>query len=147
PLLCLPAGTHGWTACPHPSRSSSPPAKEKSPQQAQPATGFILFRSIYPAINPAARSSLERGTRSADRRRRLLPSAFDRFWSLYRNRVCFVRYLRMRFARLPPMRLVELFRASPGNRQGIPLLPGVDSGNLNDLADVIAGVAQGAFQG
>ena len=55
--------------------------------------------------------------------------------------------LRVRFALLTPMGLVELFRAAPGNRQRFPLLPGVDSGDLNDLADVVAGVAQGAFQG
>jgi hypothetical protein len=49
----------------------------------------------------------------------------------------------MRFAGLTPMSLVELFRTSPaGHRQRIPLFPGVDSGNLNDLADVVAGVAQ-----
>src|SRR2546423_5113073 len=53
----------------------------------------------------------------------------------------------MRLSRLTPMSLVELFRTSPGNRQRIPRFSGVDSGDLNDLADVIAGVTQGAFQG
>src|SRR5262249_10606222 len=52
----------------------------------------------------------------------------------------------MRFPGLTPIGLVELFRTSPGNRQWAPLLPGVDSGNLNDLSDVIAGMAQRAFQ-
>src|SRR5262249_7971285 len=55
--------------------------------------------------------------------------------------------LLVRFALLTPMGLVELFRAAPGNRQRFPLLPGVDSGDLNDLADVVAGVTQRTLQG
>src|SRR5260221_134313 len=47
------------------------------------------------------------------------------------------RDLRMRFPRLAPMCLVELFRTAPGDCQRIPLLSCVDSGDLNDLADVI----------
>ncbi len=57
------------------------------------------------------------------------------------------RQLRVRFAGLPPIRLVELFRTSPRDRQRSPPLTGMDAGNLDDLADVVAGVAQGAFQG
>ena len=53
----------------------------------------------------------------------------------------------MGFARLAPMGLVKLFRAAPGDRQGSPILPGVNSGDLDDLADVVAGMAQGALQG
>jgi hypothetical protein len=46
------------------------------------------------------------------------------------------RQLRMRFAGLTPIGLVELFRTAPGDRQRSPLLPGVEAGDLDDLADV-----------
>ena len=44
----------------------------------------------------------------------------------------------MRSARLPPVGLVELLRAAPGDRQRVPTVPGVNSGDLNDLADVLS---------
>jgi hypothetical protein len=49
--------------------------------------------------------------------------------------------LRMRFPVLAPMVLVELLCFTSRNRQRPPLFPSVDSDNLNDLADRIAGVA------
>src|SRR5437763_1355975 len=57
------------------------------------------------------------------------------------------RGLRMRFPCLAPTHLVEFFRAAPWNRQRVPLLSCVDSGDLHDLADVVASVAQRALQG
>src|SRR4051812_26916590 len=57
------------------------------------------------------------------------------------------RGLRVGFPGLAPVRLIESMRASPGDRQGVPRLPGVDSGDLDDLADVVAGMSEGAFQG
>ena len=54
-------------------------------------------------------------------------------------------YLRVRFSGPSPILLVELFRLSPGNCQGGPIATGVYPGGLDDLADVIACVAQGAF--
>src|SRR5262245_4683419 len=56
-------------------------------------------------------------------------------------------FLRMRFPGLTPICFVELLGAASGDRQGVPLLPGVDSGDLDDLADVVAGVAKGSLQG
>src|SRR5579872_7469940 len=55
-------------------------------------------------------------------------------------------HLRMRFALLAPILPVELLGPASWDCQRFPLLPGMDSGNLNNLADVIAGVAQGALQ-
>lgn len=55
--------------------------------------------------------------------------------------------LRMRLSRLPPVGVVELLRASPGNRQRTPLVAGMDSRHLNDLPDVVASVAQRSFDG
>ncbi len=54
--------------------------------------------------------------------------------------------LRMRLAAPAPVRLVELFRLPPGNGQRLPAIPYMDAGNLNNLADMVAGVAQRAFQ-
>src|SRR5439155_3266982 len=56
------------------------------------------------------------------------------------------RHLRVRFPGLPPMGLVELLRAAPGDRQRVPLLSGMEAGELHDLADVVTGVAQGSLQ-
>src|SRR5262249_18313018 len=56
------------------------------------------------------------------------------------------RRLRMRFPGLAPIRLVELLRAAPGNRQRIPLVPSMDPGALNGLARGGAGVAEGALE-
>jgi hypothetical protein len=45
-----------------------------------------------------------------------------------------------------PVGLIELLGGAAGNRQRNPLVAGVNTGDLNNLADVVAGVAQGAFQ-
>ena len=48
----------------------------------------------------------------------------------------------MRFASLAPIGLVELLRAAFGYRQRIPVVTRVVAGELNDLADVITGMAK-----
>ncbi len=53
----------------------------------------------------------------------------------------------MRLARLPPIDLIELHRASAWNRERFPLLTGVDPRHLHDLSDVVTGVAQRSCQG
>ena len=53
----------------------------------------------------------------------------------------------MRLPALAPIRLVELLGSTSGDCQRLPVFPGMDSGNLNDLPDVVAGMPQGALEG
>jgi hypothetical protein len=54
--------------------------------------------------------------------------------------------LRVRLSGLPPIRLVESRRAAFWDRQRLPFLACMDSGDLHDLTNVVAGVAKGPFQ-
>src|SRR5687767_1645258 len=57
------------------------------------------------------------------------------------------RDLRMRFSRLAPVRVIELLGPAARDRERGPIFAGVDAGDLNDLADVVARMAQRALDG
>src|SRR5262249_32862926 len=51
-----------------------------------------------------------------------------------------------RFRRAAPVFLVELGRATFRDREGFPVVAGMNPGDLNDLPDVVAGVTQRALE-
>src|SRR5262249_34564896 len=145
----LPRARYGGSDAAPTSRRAAPGAAYRG---ARRRTGIYLVRQRYACGNRTRRQARRNSTASTAaallmRSSLLHPIKRTKFPVRWLTAMLLESGpLRVRFPGLSLVELVELLRAALGNRQGVPPLPGVYPGDLNDLADVVAGMPQRAFK-